>query len=356
MQYNHNTLATKLPAALAAALAILALAACSKEASNPITPKTTQPTATGEAPAHGAIEKLNTAKSAGKILFAASQKTGGQHDIYEKDLHTGKVTNLTESDTDELNPQLSPDGKEAVYAGANEKGNYQIFRIDLGTRKIKQLTNHDANDFDPTYTPSGDILYKSNAADGYGDIWKMNGDGKKQFNLTPGMSRTEEWKPTAVGGNLVVFTSRHADDGSMSKRELAATDELMLLDTSKKGAEPKRLTNNEWPDWYSEADPTRPGVIAFTSKEAAGGPDTIYEMNVTQADPNKHRKQLTDPKKLPGDSSDCSWAQDGTLLFANNADGNYAAMALTPNSDYYMLEQTAGDVLSPIAAGSIKVG
>jgi hypothetical protein len=355
MSHNHNILTTKLPAAaLAAALAIPALAACSKETPNTL--KTTPPTATGEAPVQSTAQKLNTAKSAGKILFAASQEAGGQHDIYEKDLHTGKVTNLTESDADELNPQLSPDGKEAVYAGANEKGNYQIFRIDLGARKIKQLTNHDANDFDPTYTPSGDVLYKSNADDGYGDIWKMDNDGKGQHNLTPGMSQTEEWKPTAVGDNLVVFTSRHADDGSISKQELSATDELMLLDTSKKGVEPKRLTENDWPDWYSEADPTRPGIIAFTSKEAVGGPDTIYEMNVTQADPNKHRKQLTDPEKLPGDSSDCSWASDGTLLFANNAGGNYAAMARTPNNTYYTLEQTGGDVLSPIASGSVKVG
>lgn len=367
MSYNPNTLTTRLPAAVLVA----ALAACSGETSSPSEQEQSPPAAATEAPAQNTAKKVAAAKSAGKILFAASQEPGGQHDIYEKDLHTGKTTNLTESDTDEINPQLSPDGKKAVYAGTNEKGNYQIFRIDLATRKITQLTNHDANDFDPTYKPNGDILYKSNADDGYGDIWAMGGNGQEPHNLLKGlkrpmtvdgkktdveMSKTEEWKPTAINDHLVVFTSRVADDGQMSKHELAATDELMLLDTSKENTEPKRLTENDWPDWYSEADPTRPGVIAFTSKESADSPDTMYEMDVMQANADKHRKQLTDSQELAGDSSDGSWASDGTLLFANNGNGRYAAVARTPKGTYYSLEETGGDVLSPIAAGNITVG
>lgn len=355
MSHNFNIINLSLKSAVLVALAIPALTACSAEATNPDAPEVVPATATGTTPQLATTKKLDTAMSTGKILFAASQEADGQHDIYEKDLHTGEVTNLTRSATDELNPQLSPDGSAAVYAGENDKGNYQIFRINLATRKIIQLTNHDANDFDPTFAPDGNILYKSNADDGYGDIWKMNGDGTDQLNLTPNMGNTEEWKPTAISDNLVVFTSRRADDGSLSRQQLADTDELMSLDMSEKDARPKRLTNNDWPDWYSEADPTRPGFIVYTSKATTGGPDTIYEMNVTQPNPEQNSIQLTNPDALPGDSSDCSWASNGTLLFANNGSGRYVAMARTPDNTYYTLHEADGDVLSPIAATSLKI-
>lgn len=344
---NYNALVYKLPAATL--VATLALTGCSKENTSSPEPLPAQPGATA----------FNAAESAGAILFAANTAPGGPHDIYHKDLQTGKVTNLTNTPhADELNPQISPDKQQAVYAG-NSSGNYQIFRINLASKEITRLTTHDANDFDPTYTPTGDILYKSNASDGYGDIWKMTGAGKEQHNLTATMDQTEEWKPTAVGDHLVVFTGRHADDGSLTREQLATTDELMLLDTRTPNAQPRRLTNNNWPDWYSEADPTRPGVIAFTSKETPGGADTIYEMNVMQTEPAKQRHRLTDPAVLPGDSSDCSWAPDGTLLFVNNGsgDGRYNALARTPSGTLYMIESGAsGEVLSPVAIGSIALG
>lgn len=349
MLHNVHPFLTKITAGVTALIAIPALSGCSPE----VAPEDTsvRPSATT---AETTLRPSDDAtRMGGTIIFAASERIGGAHDMYIKDLDTGVVTNLTNSPSDELNPQVSPDGTAAVYAGENSKGDYQIFRINLASRKIIQLTNHDANDFDPTFTPDGDILYKSNQDDGYGDIWIMNGDGKSQRNLTPGMSTTEEWKPTAVG-DRVVFTSRHADDGSMNRQQLAATDELMLLDMTKK-TDPKYLTSNDYPDWYSEADPARPGVIAYTSKATIGGSDTIFEMDITQPNPEQKRVQLTDSHVLPGDSSDGSWASNGTLLFANNNNGRYAAMALA-GGKIYPLHSAGGDVLSPVAVSSIEIG
>lgn len=341
---------------LVALVGVLALAGCS----SPNTQASTSPTVAVNVEPQATLKKLNPAESSGQILFAASEAVGAQHDIYKKDLHTGEVTNLTNSETDELNPQVSPDGNTAVFAGQNKKGIYQIYSMKIGSGEITQLTDHDANYYDPTFTPNGKILFKSTVDNWRGDIWEMDNDGKNQRNLTPGMNNTEQWKATAVG-KYIVFTSRHADDGSMDRKKLAGTDELWVLYQGEEGVKPVRLTKNTWPDWYPEADPARPGVIAYTSKATSGdpgGPDTIFEMNIT--DPNiaeKNRKQLTDPNVLPGDSSDCSWAPNGTLLFVNNAEGEYAAYALTPDKTYVKLAEAPGGVLSPVAVNKkITIG
>jgi|GEM_PF-3595868 len=375
---NHNRLLKKLPTVgLAAGLFAASMAGCSKEGSATATPSETPiappPSAAEKTPTHPqsatALKKLTLSKSAGKILFAGNTAKDAPHDLYEKDLRTGKVTNLTNTpNSDELNPQLSPNRHDAVYAGTDDVGNYQIYRINLASKHITRLTDESANNYDPAYVMSGphkgDIFYKSNAADGYGDIWM-----KDSTTTNPGRDLTgamkdsdgepsEEWKPTDAGNGVVVFTSRHHDDGR-GKAALSKTDELWSLDTTDDNAEPQRLTENTWADWYGEADPAHPGVIAFTSKDKADGPDTIYQMNVTQQEPYEHRKKLTNPHVLPGDSSDNSFAPDGTLLFVNNSSGAYGAVARTPDGAYHTLQTglgEGGEVLSPIAVGDIEVG
>ncbi len=285
-----------------------------------------------------------TVRMTGKILVAAGKPD--HHVIVERDLATGKDSCITSPASDALNPQVMPDGS-VVYT-ANPSGNYQIYRFQPKNGSTTRLTNDGANDYDPAPTPSGDILYKSNKDDGYGDIWRMTSDGGNQHNMTPGRSNTEEWGPAAVTDTSFIYTSSHADDGTMSKEQLFASGDLWLTDASGE----HQLTSKAWPDWYPKVDPKHPSTVWYTSKLESDptGPDTIFKLD--------YKTPGAQPQPVISKAYDCSDeapTPNGTLLLACSPNGGYDAMAHTPNGGLVTLieHQPGGDVLSPVPVGAI---
>ncbi|HSX29474.1 MAG TPA: hypothetical protein VLE73_02845 [Candidatus Saccharimonadales bacterium] len=359
--HNPNTLRTAL-----AFTTVIALGACSAE--RPQSPAETPPIVAVGPTAKGSDQSFgirDAAKSAGKILVAAGQPNA--HDIFMIDLATNAALNLTYTPpgtqpTDELNPQVSPtpNGIEVTFT-SNTSGKYQIYRLPLANLGgLVQLTSSDANNDDPTWSLDGKRIYYKTSANGHGDILSVpwNGTGKPQ-NLTKKATATEEWKPVAVTDNLLVVTTSHGDDGTMNKRQLFATAELAIVDTTKPNDLPKELTNNDYPDWYASPKPEEPTVIAYTSRDETNptGHDIIKQMDITRFD--KPQTLVN----IPGDSDDSSWApplpkSDGdTLLFVNNSTGTYRAMARTPSGAIVDLNlPVSGEVLSPVAVGPITIG
>jgi len=249
------------------------------------------------------------------IVFA-SNRGGSDYDIYEKDLSTHEVVDLTPSAGDDMNPELSPDGKKVVFY-SDRTGTNQIYELELEhPDNVQRLTQDNAQDYDSAYMPDGHIVYKSNKDDssqGNGDIWLMNANGSDAHNLTSSMPDSEEWKPAPVDNKHIIFTSR-------STAGKPDTDELFQEDLVT--GEISQITHNSLPDWFPSVC-AKTGLIAFVSKTAEASSDAIFTQYPTENGRGIFIGEQT-ALKIQDDVDDPSWSGDcKKLAFVNQANGHY---------------------------------
>lgn len=268
----------------------------------------------------------------GRILFVSDKS--GNREIYFMDLATRQTINLTNSPKDDMNPQVSPDGKYMVFY-SNRNGDNDIFKLDLQTSDLTQLTTNKYDDYDPSFSPDGkQIVFKSTRKDKLGDIYLMNADGSQQRDITTSRKTTEEWDPTfSLDGNKIIFTVRQNNDHR--------TDELYVMNPD--GTERTQITNNKIADWYPVISP-RDGALLFISTADKSTKEDIFRNNLDGVSGNV---QLT---HLPGNDADPSWDFTGEhIIFINDQDGDYDLYSMNADgSDVQKIADTKADELSPI--------
>ena len=82
------------------------------------------------------------------LVYSSDYFEKGNQDIVLKDLESGEVKNVTKSTGMELIARFSNDGK-TIYYGTNQDGNWEIYAFDTITEKQTRLTEHNAFDGDP---------------------------------------------------------------------------------------------------------------------------------------------------------------------------------------------------------------
>ncbi len=100
----------------------------------------------------------------GKTLLLAALREGVS-DIWKVDLDTGAVTNLTQDEYADNNPQVSPDGKVVVYE-RRISGHWKIYAFPLADPSRKtQLTFGPFDDQAPYFSTDGTKLYYASDED-----------------------------------------------------------------------------------------------------------------------------------------------------------------------------------------------
>ena len=262
-----------------------------------------------------------------QILYV-SDKTGN-NDIYQMDLTTREITNLTKNSADDMNPQASPDGKYIAFY-SDRDGDNEIYKMELATREVTQLTKNSTEDFDPAFSPTGEeIVFKSLRSDNLGDIFIMTNTGTRQRNLTRDMKTTEEWDPTfSPDGEKIYFTQRKNSDHF--------TDEIFVMD--KTGKNLKMITSNTVPDWYPSLN--QAGLMTFVSRENQEENDSIYSLDV-----NSNTRTIL--STLRGNDADPSRDKKGeNIIFINDQDGDY---------DIYTLELKSGTIQKVLSTSNIEL-
>ena len=111
---------------------------------------------------------------------------------------------LTTDDTRQhYYPSLSPDGRSVVYAAFRQANIYEIYEMDLATGSVVQLTNKLGNLNAPEISPDGNhIIFKlwSPNTD-KNTIWKMNRDGQDADKIS---------RVSGLGPNLVTGWERYS--------------------------------------------------------------------------------------------------------------------------------------------------
>jgi len=119
---------------------------------------------------------------------------------------TGFRRLTTDDNKQHYYPSLSPDGKSVVYAAFREANIYEIYEMDLVSGNVVQLTNRLGNLNSPEIAPDGKhIIFKTSSANTNKNvIWIMDRDGKNADKI----SRVEGWDPTwSPDGEYVLFAS-----------------------------------------------------------------------------------------------------------------------------------------------------
>lgn len=96
--------------------------------------------------------------------IAFSAETNAISDIYQLDLQTGDIVNLTKDNLDEYAPVYSPDGKSIVYL-TRVSGAYKLFQITLAGGAKKQITFGTQNEAAAQFLDNDTIVFPSTATD-----------------------------------------------------------------------------------------------------------------------------------------------------------------------------------------------
>jgi TolB protein len=95
--------------------------------------------------------------AAGKKMVFASTAYSERSNLYLKSVEGQAVTQLTTDPASEIEPTLSPDGKQIAFA-CNRSGMWDIFVMGIDGKSIRQVTNGRGDNLHPSWSPDGTRL------------------------------------------------------------------------------------------------------------------------------------------------------------------------------------------------------
>lgn len=107
--------------------------------------------------------------------YLAYHKNGHGYvwDMVIKNLHSGEVTNITNSQSMEVDGAFSPDGKKLVYAARQQK-DWNLHIYDLHSKQSSELVVNGGKDNDPIWSADGKSVLFISDRSGLSQIYKIN--------------------------------------------------------------------------------------------------------------------------------------------------------------------------------------
>ncbi|HEX4824668.1 MAG TPA: hypothetical protein VFV19_10155 [Candidatus Polarisedimenticolaceae bacterium] len=167
---------------------------------------------------HGKLQKIIPLKGIAQCSSPAFSPDGtkvafegnkdGVVDIFELDLKTHKVRNLTQDDDFDANPWYAPDGTSVLY-NRRIGESWKIFSVDVSDpTKKTQLTFGPSLDIQPSYSRDGKTVYFSSDRGGFGvfNIFALDiatGETRQYTDVVGGCFAPVEMAPRGNETNLV---------------------------------------------------------------------------------------------------------------------------------------------------------
>lgn len=164
-------------------------------------------------------DKGNAAWSPNSTQVAYFQNLGQSTEIRTVDVESGVFTTIVDEGLNTY-PAWSPDGSTIAFFRLIE-GLPRIFAVDVASGVVQQVTQGETNDLQPTYSPGGDALVFASQRNGTLGIFAMNSDGSNVVTIVEnGANNTfPAWQPVpaviedlnGVGATVQNFTVVRAD-------------------------------------------------------------------------------------------------------------------------------------------------
>ncbi|WP_143264290.1 VWA domain-containing protein, partial [Amycolatopsis kentuckyensis] len=247
---------------------------------------------------------------------------------------------LTNDDTVDLHPALSPDGRTVAFA-SERTGSRKLFVIGVDGRGLRQVTSGPAADDSPSWSPDGTrLVFSSTRDDPAGDIYTVPVAGGAPVRLTadPAADTQPAWGPARIAFTTTRFhpagdvalvaetggaVTRAVPDPGDSAEPAWSRDGARLAFTTRaqdplgdvKQIEAGRISIISALPATGETEPTfrTDGRPVFTELRAGGTTD-VWSADATGGD----RRDITN---RPGaDEFDPAFSADGSQLAYTQAD------------------------------------
>jgi TolB protein len=144
-------------------------------------------------------------------------------------------------------------------------GNTDIFEMDLSTRSMRQLTNDPGIDTSPSYSPDGARMVFNSDRGGSQQLYTMDAGGGNVQRISFGGGRygTPVWSPRQ---DLIAFTKMEGGRFYIGVMRPDGSGERVLSD-----------------GWLVEAPSWAPNgrVLVFFRQDSSGSPVKLYSVDVT---------------------------------------------------------------------------
>ena len=150
-------------------------------------------------------------------------KNGITH-IYEYDMESKKLRQLTFGNSLNTSPSYSPDGTKLAF-NSDRSGRQQIYVMDLATGEAKRITYGAGRYATPAWSPDGQFIAFTKIADDTFYIGIMDTDGRNEKILAGGWyMEAPSWAP---GSRRVVYYETEKSLDGMDRTSHIRTVDIM---------------------------------------------------------------------------------------------------------------------------------
>ena len=207
----------------------------------------------------------------GESVIYAAFREPNIYEIYEVELASGSVTQLTDRLGNINAPEISPDGKSIVFKLSIADSN-QLWLMARDGSKPHRIQN--ASGWDPTWSPDGKSILFASDMEGGIQLFSIRRDGSelKKISSLPAMRGRSDWSPD---GQFIVTYSGQSWNLDVYLMNADGSNAHMLSPTGGNSQGPSFSPDGQW--------------VAFTSYFDHYGDDhgcEIYIMRVDGSDPS----------------------------------------------------------------------